>query len=252
MTRRRLLGTIAAVLLTLFGTFVLIQYVRTAEARVLAGQEVTQVLVVDEPIPRGAPANEIRDRIRSERVSRNVLAEGSVASLDDLGNRVAAVDLVPGEQLVTDRFIEPAALEGSGQAQLPEGHQVVTIQLEPQRAVGGQIAAGDTVGVLASFQQAEVPDEEDPTQSLQENATTAIILHKVLVTNVQGAPATSEDEDGEVPVPAGALLVSLAVDAPEAERVVFAAEHGTIWLTLEPEDANEQGTRIQRRGTIYR
>ena len=75
------------------------------------------------------------------------------------------------------------------------------------------------------------------------------------MTNVQGAPvddptraATAEDR---APVPVGSLLVTLAVDAASAERVVFASSYGDIWLAIEPADANEAGTGVQTTDRIY-
>ncbi|TRW42721.1 hypothetical protein FJ693_20370, partial [Georgenia yuyongxinii] len=59
-----------------------------------------------------------------------------------------------------------------------------------------------------------------------------------------GAAADQEAPAASQPVPAESVLVTLAVSAPDAERVVFGAEHGTLWLSLESADAPEQGTRI--------
>ena len=51
--------------------------------------------------------------------------------------------------------------------------------------------------------------------------------------------------------PTGQFLVTLALDAPSAERLVFAAEHGTIWLSLEPSDAPDGATKIVTGENIY-
>ena len=54
------------------------------------------------------------------------------------------VDLQPGEQLLAGRFARPRALQAPGTVAVPAGLQEVSVQLEPQRAVGGRLAAGDT------------------------------------------------------------------------------------------------------------
>ena len=59
------------------------------------------------------------------------------------------------------------------------------------------------------------------------------------------------DESKAAGAPTGKLLVTLALDAPSVERVVFAAEHGTVWLSAEPSDAPEDGTKIVERGNVY-
>ena len=42
-------------------------------------------------------------------------------------------------------------------------------------------------------------------------------------------------------------MVTLAVTAADAEKVVYAAEHGTIWLSNEPTDAVATGTSSRHR-----
>ena len=46
-------------------------------------------------------------------------------------------------------------------------------------------------------------------------------------------------------------MITLAVNAKDAESVVFGSEHGTLWLTLEPVGADTGGTRVLDPGTIY-
>ena len=36
--------------------------------------------------------------------------------------------------------------------------------------------------------------------------------------------------------PTDSLLVTLALDAPSVEKVVYAAEFGTVWLSNEPDE----------------
>ncbi len=45
--------------------------------------------------------------------------------------------------------------------------------------------------------------------------------------------------------------MTLGVDPAQAERLVFTAEFGMVWLGHEDDEAPEDGTRIQSRGTIY-
>jgi pilus assembly protein CpaB len=109
------------------------------------------------------------------------------------------------------------------------------------------------VGLLFSFQ----PFEGQPSD------TTHFTIHKVLVTAVQfsamdraalGGDSGSTDTTVNAPVaeaPGDQLLVTLAVSAPEAEQVVFAAEFGTVWLTGESASATETGTRVLTIADIY-
>jgi pilus assembly protein CpaB len=246
---RRLLAALAALLLLVVGTAVLVAYVHGADNRALAGVRSVDVLVADELIPVGTPADELDGLVRTETVPAKSAVAGRVTDLDALTGRVATVDLLPGEQLLVARFAQPDDLQSAGTVAVPVGLQEVSVLLEPQRAVGGRLAAGDTVGILVSL-------------TLQDGTSaTHAVLHQVLVTQVQGAPspvdpAAQEGEDpatasSGTPAPSASLMITLAVDAAQAEAVVFGVEHGTLWLSLEPEGADTGGTEVVTPETIY-
>jgi pilus assembly protein CpaB len=239
--RRRLLAATAALVLALVGTVVLVAYVRGADTRALAGVQTVDVLVVQQPVPAGTAAAELAGLVGVEQVPAKAAVEGRVTDLEELAGQVATVDLQPGEQLLATRFAGPGDLQAPGTVAVPAGASEISVLLEPQRAVGGRLAAGDTVGVLISL---------DPP-------STHVVLHRVLVTQVQGAPAPAEGtEDVETAsagsaAPSASLMVTLAVTAEQAEGVVFGAEHGTLWLSLEPEGADVDGTEIVTPDNVY-
>jgi pilus assembly protein CpaB len=251
---RKLIGVIAALALAAVGTAALLVYVQGAERRALAGEETVPVFVVREAINRGTQGTDIGGRVERQLVPAKVQALGSVDELSALQGKVAAVDLVPGEQLVLQRFVAPQELRA---VQVPDGLLQVTVSLEPQRALGGMLSAGDLVGVVASFTGSGSDGEDaEPSQS---GPTTHLVLHKVLVSNVQASAGSGlgiggggDQADPATTAPSGDLLITLAVNAGAAERVVFAAEHGSLWLTAEPDGAPEDGTRIQTMDSIYR
>jgi pilus assembly protein CpaB len=250
--RRRVTGIVAALVLASLGTVMLVVYVQSARDEAVAGERMVDVLVVSDAIEKGTKAADIEGSVDSKQVPAKVKADGAVADLADLDDEsVAAVDLVPGEQLVASRFVSRSE---AARGDIPEGLQEVTVPLEPARALGGRITAGDTVGVFLSFDPFDIGNTGEKTPNV-----THLELHKVTVTRVQlddsGSSAglgADDSEDGEVTdAPAGTFLVTLAVDAPSAERVVFAAEHGFVWLSAEPQDADEGGTSIIDRGNVY-
>lgn len=257
MNKKRL-SLIASIALVALGTVALVQYVNSAEDRALAGEELVEVLVVDAAVPAGTSATELQQYVRLESVPTKVRAAGALGGISDAEGMVVGIDLVEGEQLTASRLVSAEDFNtvqsrqgrAGGSVSVPEGLLEVTIPLDPVRTVGGTVRPGELVGLIASFTGLE---SEDPAAS--SGQTSGFLLHKVLVTNVQGAPvesptreATAEDR---APVPAGTLLVTLAVDAPSAERVVFASSYGDIWLTIEPADANESGTGVQTSERIY-
>jgi pilus assembly protein CpaB len=245
--RRRLLAASAALVLLLVGTVVLVAYVRGAESRALAGVETVQVLVVDQPIPEGTPAEQLPGLVRTEVLPAKAALEGRVTDVATLAGRLSTVDLLPGEQLLSSRFARPDDLQTPGTVAVPEGLQEVSVLLEPQRAVGGRLTAGDTVGIFVSL---TLPDGRTASH---------VVLHDVLVTQVQGAPAPvdaaaagqPETASSGSPAPSSSLMVTLAVTAAQAEKVVFGAEHATLWFSLEPDGADLGGTAPVTGDTIY-
>jgi pilus assembly protein CpaB len=242
--RRRLLAAVAALVLLVVGTLVLVAWVNGAENRALAGVQTVEVLVADQVIPEGTPAAQLADLVRIETLPAKAALAGRVTDLSALAGQLATVDLEPGEQLLSSRFARPDDLPVPGTVAVPEGLQEVSILLEPQRAVGGRLAAGDTVGVYLSQTAGDVKQ-------------THVVLHRVLVTQVQGAPAApdpaAEAAAGTVSssAPASSLMVTLAIAAKDAETVVFGAEHGTVWLSLESEGAETSGTRVLQPDNVY-
>jgi pilus assembly protein CpaB len=244
---RRLVAAFAALLLLVLGTVVLLAYVNGADARALAGVRTVNVLVATQPIPEGTSGDQLDGLVRTEVVPAKTAVDGRVTDLASLAGRVATVDILPGEQLLAGRFAKPGDLIAPGTVKVPAGMQEVSVVLEPQRAVGGRLAAGETVGVLVSL------------KSQDGSSATHAVLHKVLVTQVQGAPAPVTPAAQKDPAtassgsaaPSASLMVTLAVTAAQAEAVVFGAEHGTLWLSLEPDGAQTGGTDVVTPGNIY-
>lgn len=257
---RKVITAISAIVMGAVGTFGLVGYVQSVEQEARAGDEVAEVYVVSKPITRGASHEELEGKVRTAEVPKRFLTENSVLDLGDLEGKVATVDLVPGEPLLTTRFAAARDFALRTAVEPPDKLLQVTIALAPERALGGKLRAGDTVGLIASFDPFDmeaITADGQPVEGVPKQTpnTTHLILHKVLVTNVQAGgavPETDPDNPDEVEqAPGGNLYVTLALDAPSVERVVFAAEFGHVWLSAEPEDAYEEGTQIQTRGSIY-
>ena len=270
MNTRKVIGVIGALVLAGIGTALLVAYVNNAEDRALEGEEVVEVFRVSSAIGPGTDAEEIENSIEVERVPKKVRADDAITALEEVDGLVTEVELVPGEQLIRSRFVDPITFQRDiGRVtEIPNGKQEVTISLAPERAGGGTILPGDTVGVFASFEpfdvSSEVPVEIDDGTIIPPNGsspnTTSVLLHKVMVTNVQleelpdveERQGVGDEEDQDVRLaPTGNLLISLAVDTFEAERLVFTAEFGFIWLSIEPDHAVEEPSVIQTRGTVY-
>jgi len=231
--QKKLIGIVASVAMALIGTGLIIFYARGADDRAASREAGVQVLVVSKAIPKGTKAEDLAGKVRLESVPPGLVSAGALASISSLAGQVTQVDLGAGDQLVPARFGPPAITQAPG---VPPGMLQVTVPIDTVRAVGGQVRAGDTVAVVASF--------DDP-------ATSRMILQKVKVTGVRTQAGDAMRTEAQAAAPTtGILHVTLALDAGSVERVVFAAEYGKLWLSAEPENAPATPTRIQSKATV--
>ena len=233
MAKRRVVAAVVAVLLAAGAGLVLVQYVNGADERALKGMDGVQVLVVKKPITSGSPAQSLNQQVATKLVPARTLVAGALTSLSAVSGQVTTSDLVPGEQLLASRFADPASLLPPGQVQVPPGMQEVSVALESQKALGGNLSPGNRVGIIMSTDK----DDKVPARS-------QTILHQVLVSRVSGAnvPTDAKDAKADESPAAETVVVTFAVSAHDAEKLVYAANYGKPWLSLEPADAVVTGT----------
>ncbi|MGO4490773.1 Flp pilus assembly protein CpaB [Arthrobacter sp. 2YAF22_2] len=242
--KSRLLAGIAAVVLAIIGAVLVVSYAHGADERAVKDLDPVDVLVVAKAVPAGTAVESLLPFLAAQKLPGTAVAKSALHSLDGQAGKVTAVELLPGEQLVAERLTAPETAQSSGAVQVPDGLQEISFQLDPQRVVGGRLAAGDHIGIFISLKNGGLeakPDKE----------TTQLTLHKVLVTAVQRAPAAtpspqpSPGASGAPPedtsLPTGALLLTVAVNDVDATRIVYGSEFGTLWLSKEPLNAKDSG-----------
>ncbi len=239
--KSRLIAATLAVALGAVGTVVLVSYVNgsTGQQAAAAGGTV-QVLVASAEIPAGALGTTLSGLVTTRTLPAEAVLDNRVTDLAQLADEVALVPIAPGEQLLAAKF----AVQKSKSFEIPPTFQQISILLDPQRALGGTLEVGDTVGVFIS--------EELDTKPVSQSHLT---LHKVRVTAVKQFTASVGKADGSGDAatdasitasvdPTAKVLLTLAVSAADAEKIVWGSEFGTIWLSNEPETADVAGTQI--------
>jgi pilus assembly protein CpaB len=229
--RGRVVAILVAVALALAATVALVTYAGGADRRAIANQQPVLVYVARARIAAGTRGEDAQNRGLIERTAlpRRAVAGGAVRSLEQLGGRVAAVDIVPGEQLLAARWVGEGETPGGRLLSIPEGHQAVSIALDPTRQVSGFVTPGDRVSVVVSL---SLPKGGRPQR------TSRFLLQDVQVLAV-GATARPDPatQDGRRPGQGrnqSLSTVTLAVRPADVERVVFAAENGSLYLSLLP------------------
>ncbi|MBG6226205.1 pilus assembly protein CpaB [Arthrobacter sp. CAN_A2] len=239
--KSRLLAGVAAVVLGLLGAMMLFGYAQGAEARAVQGLDPVEVLAVATEVPAGTPTEDLMRFLTTKTFPASAVNPSALRDLDSSGGKVTSADLLPGEQLLAERLVDPQDAELTGRPDVPEGLQEVSFALDPGRALGGNVKPGDAVGVFIST-------SVDPAPAGLEPRMTQLVLHRILITSVQRAPvepvdpaATPEEQaraEAEA-LPSGSLMLTVAVTEDQATRIIFGNEFGTIWLSKEPATATE-------------
>ncbi|WP_440174558.1 Flp pilus assembly protein CpaB [Arthrobacter sp. SAFR-023] len=255
----RLLAGAAAVILALVGAMLVITYAEGADRRAVQDLEPVDVLVVKAAVPAGTPVESMAASLITQQVPSSAVTGSSLKSLDESKGKVAAVDLVPGEQLVAERLVAPEDVKTAGSVSIPAGLQEVSFQLEPDRVVGGRLAPGDHVGVFVNLDKGGLeskPDAEATKLTVRKALVTAVQRAPEPAATAQPAPTASADPNAADPqdttLPTGSLMLTVAVSDVDAAKIVFAAEYAKMWLSKEPTNAKDSGPRIIQRTEVYK
>ncbi|MCO8126943.1 hypothetical protein NHL50_06965 [Acidimicrobiia bacterium EGI L10123] len=238
---KKLVGVIAAVVMAIVGTGVLVLYVQGAEDRALEGEELVRVLTATAPIPAGTSAAQLEELVEEEDIPVKVAPEGVISDLVSVSGLVTAVELVPGEVLLANRFVEAGNVQARrGSVEVPEGLLEVTVAMSQEQFIGGVPVPGNSVALIALADRSDfVFQPNDPLAQqpvdpatgqprTEEYKVSKIIIQQALVTNVQGNPLPEQaagaatDPTQRVAPAAGSLLVTLAMEGPDAERLIYA------------------------------
>ncbi|MEE9098256.1 Flp pilus assembly protein CpaB [Pseudarthrobacter phenanthrenivorans] len=250
--KSRMLAGVSAIVLAIIGAVLIVTYAQGADQRAMKDMDPTDVLVVTKAVPAGSSLDIVKASVAVQQVPATAISKTALKNLDDSAGKVAAVDLVPGEQLLKERLVDPADAKTSGAVKVPAGLQEVTFELEPKKVVGGRLEPGDHVGIALNFTSgADKTKAGDPT--------TQLTIRKALVTAVQRAPqpsATAKPTDGTNPqdttLPQGSFMVTVAVNDIDAAKIIYSSNNGDLWLTKEPLDAQDNGPFIARKDNVYK
>jgi pilus assembly protein CpaB len=227
--RGRVVAVLVAVALAVAATATLVAYAAGADRRAIANQQPVLVYVAKARIPAGTSGEDAQNRGLIERTAlpRLAVAGGAVRSLEQLAGRVAAVEIVPGEQLLAVRWVGRGEAAGGRLLSIPEGHQAVSIALDATRQVSGFVTPGDRVSVVVSLSL--------PRRG-RSQPTSRFLLQDVQVLAVGGTAQEGRRAGQGQGQGRGQSqsAVTLAVRPGDVERVVFAAENGSLYLSLLP------------------
>jgi pilus assembly protein CpaB len=232
----RVLAILVAVVLALVATAALVVYVNGADRRAISGQEPRMVWVAAQLIKAGTSGQTARNTGQIKQIpvpNKNVVA-GAVLSMPQIENRYAAVDIVAGEQLLLKRWVGAEDVAGRRLLQIAPGHQALAIEMDMVRQVAGFVTPGDKVSLVLSMKRPAPGGDLERSQFLLQNVQVLAVGATALANSAaQGGGSRVNQGRGEV------AAVTLSIPDERVEQVVYAAENGSIYMTLLPPDAKD-------------
>lgn len=251
---RRIVAAFVAAALALAAFVSIFLYVRNADVRALSGVQAKSVYVVVNPITKGTLADNLGTNVALAQVPAKAVPDQAVYDIKEIASKAASVDLVAGEVLLTSRFIDPSSVTQDAVA-VPKGMAQASILVKPEQVRGGNIKAGETIGVVVTLKVTTPTPFNVPgigTVQMDGDFLTKQILSKVLVTRVQGATATATDATGASPLPTGAVIITVALNTSDIEKLTWAQSAGAIVLAVENKDADDSNSQYTTGKVVLR
>ena len=186
-----------------------------------------------------------------------------------LNGRVAAGPISAGSILTAAQWTEVTVDVIPLSEQIPSGKQAITISTGNVQGVNGFVEAGDRINMIitldiefdlipVNFDGITLPDPDTGEESTSTETETVVVTYTRYV--LQGLPvlATGRDIRPDLQAPptvdapettaegeeaaaeeeeqGNSTVFTLEVTPDQAERIVYAFENGSIWLTLVPTD----------------
>jgi pilus assembly protein CpaB len=240
---RRLVLFVVAFLVAITGTGAVFVYVSQADSRAVAGQQLVRVLVANKHVTAGAVAGSLltKNQVTVRSLPRSSVPADALQDLAGHDKEVTVVDLYPGDFLLAGK-LAPHAAPNSGALTIPTGKMAVSVSLEDPRGVAGFVVPGSEVAVFDTFNVAPggatEPSGDRLTDGYLKNRATRLLLGRVTVLAVgpdvtEGKSSSSDKSKKDAAGnQATAVALTLAVSQPDAEKLIHAAETGSLWFGL--------------------
>jgi pilus assembly protein CpaB len=223
---RRLIAITVAIVLAAVGTAGILWYVTSVDSR--AQSELTdpvRVAVADKQIPAGTSGQVIREQnlVRYVQMPKGVVPEDDV--LGDIGadldNKVVTANVEKGYMVLHSMFGERSQV-ASG-LPTPPGKMAVTVETGAPEQVAGYVRPGAEISIFTTYKLLDAEGHET------DRTRTKLLLPRVQVLGV--GPNRDTETTGSAGAE-GALLITVAVNQTEAERLILAKSTGTLYLGL--------------------
>ncbi len=219
---RRTLLLLAALVVAALGTTGVFLYVNGIDQRAEADYDLVEVLVATTPIAAGTSAQVAQDTASLElRPFLRKSLEGlpALSDISGIADKVALAPNAVGEPILESQFGDPGEISS---LPIPEGDVAVSVQLGNPARVAGFVGPGSEVAVFY-------------TSASGGGESTRVLLPRVTVIAAGNTTVVPQGTTPTEEIPR--TLLTLAVDQSEAQKVVYASQHGELYFALLDKDS---------------
>lgn len=201
-------AVLAGVLAALVAVILLVVYLHSYRSSVDSGKRPVRVLVATKLIPRGTSATLIAQQglYQVTTVDKDQLQLQAILDPAAIQDRVAATDILPGQQLTQADFTTESPQ--SIPYEISGAQRAIAVPIDSAHGLIGQVAAGNFVDIYVGV-----------------SGATAGSLVKLLASNVYVLVAPG----------AGSANAILRINTQDAAKFAFAIDNEKLWFILRPQ-----------------
>ncbi len=224
MDRRRIL-LVVAVLVAAVGSALVFLYTKGADTRAEERFDTVEVLEATAVIAPGETFEDAQaaGKLALQAVSKDALLDGYQTTSDSLSGTVSLGTIYPGEQIISAKWGQSAAVASA--LQIPDTNMAVSVNLTDPARVAGFVNPGSQVAIFLTG-----------TDQGTGFGFARLLLERVTVLGVGSTTpvsTTTTDESGastteQLP----RTLLTLSVNQVQAEKILFAQGNGELAFGL--------------------
>ena len=254
-----------ALVVAMMGTGAVFLYVSKADSRALADQKPVSILVAKKTIPAGTSAQQASEggMLRLAQQARAAVPEDALSDITDVKDLVVVSDVFPGEVLLRPKFVANGSV---GALPIPTDKMAVSVELNDPQRVAGFVQPGSEVAIFDTFEvdSADVTATVTGARSVnvrgaKVDRATRLLLPRasvIAVGPVSLRPSSGEDKDDDSTVtddkPVTTAVLTVAVSATDAEKLVHAAQTGEVYFALLTSRSKTGPTQGVDNSTLFR
>jgi pilus assembly protein CpaB len=224
-------GAIMAVLGMLLAYLYTSSAGKNSGATVASGQTAPAYVAVAD-LTVGTVWEDMGELVELRQVPVSLRPPQAISDPDEVAGKTLVRSMSTGEILTSVQFNS----NGAESLKIPDGMRALTISVPLPQGVGDYIQPGSKADIFVTFKGLPGEGAEDAT-------LTQLLLSDVTVLANRRALSAAAQAAGGAPSDSGDILLTLAVDVSQAEKIIFAKENGALWLTLmNPGDPAGVGT----------